>query len=187
MPIEPTAKAKLYTRYPTTRVLIYNSSTILHFLLGGIGLAVGYSFWPLASYAFGLLYLVISFEEMYVIMTMKVCPNCVYYQAKDSLCILGLNLISKKFARAGDPKRFHMRAKGLFCPNDLYLASLILPIVAIIPALAMNFSTVLLIIFLALAWLLLFRFFVIFPKVACLHCMAKYKCPQAEKMGIRNN
>ncbi len=186
MPIEHTAKAKIYTRYPSSSVLIYNSSTTLHFLLGGTGLAISYNFWSLAGYALGLVYLLLSFVEMYVIMPIKVCPNCVYYQEKDSLCISGLNLISKKFARAGDPKRFHMRAKGLFCPNNLYMASLIFPIIAIIPALAVNFSTVLLIIFLALAWLLSFRFLVIFPKVACLHCRAKYKCPQAEKMGVRN-
>jgi hypothetical protein len=39
--------------------------------------------------------------------------------------------------------------------------------------------------FLALVALLLFRFFVIFPKIACLHCAAKYQCPQAGKMGVR--
>jgi hypothetical protein len=33
--------------------------------------------------------------------------------------------------------------------------------------------------------LLLFRFFVIFPKIACLHCRAKAVCPQAGAMGVR--
>jgi hypothetical protein len=49
-----------------------------------------------------------------------------------------------------------------------------------------NFSVVLLIIFLAVMGLLLFRFFIIFPKIACLHCRAKYECPQAGAMGVRN-
>jgi len=186
MQSEKDTKAKLYTRYPLSSVLIYNGSTILHFLLGGIGIALGYSFSSWAGYTFGVLYLVFSFVEMYVIMPLTVCPNCVYYRAKDSLCISGLNVLSKKIAREGDPKDFPRRAEGLFCHNNLYLASLIVPILAIIPALIVNFSGVLLLIFLAVAGLLGFRFFVIFPKIACLHCSAKYKCPQAEAMGVHN-
>ena len=54
-----------------------------------------------------------------------------------------------------------------------------------ISALLLNFSFSLLAIFLAVVGLLLFRFFVIFPKIACLHCRAKYKCPQAGAMGVR--
>ena len=41
-------------------------------------------------------------------------------------------------------------------------------------------------VFIVLVGLLLFRFFVIFPKLACLHCAAKFKCPQAGQMGVRN-
>lgn len=167
-------------------VLIYNGSTILHFLLGGIGMALGYSFSSRAGYTFGVLYLVFSFVEMYVIMPLTVCPNCVYYRAKDSLCISGLNILSKKIAKEGDLKDFPRRAEGLFCPNNLYLASLIVPLLAMIPALIVNFSVVLLLIFLAVVGLLLFRFFIIFPRIACLHCSAKYKCPQAGAMGVRN-
>jgi hypothetical protein len=55
-----------------------------------------------------------------------------------------------------------------------------------IPALWVNFSVVLLLILLAVVGLLLFRFFVIFPKIACVHGIAKYKCPQARAMGVRN-
>lgn len=186
MQSEKDTKAKLYTRYPLSSVLIYNGSTILHFLLGGIGIALGYNFSSWAGYTFGVLYLVLSFVEMYVIMPLTVCPNCVYYRTKDSLCISGLNVLSKKIAKEGDLKDFPRRAEGLFCPNNLYLASLIVPILAMIPALIVNFSVVLLLIFLAVTGLLVFRFFVIFPKIACLHCSAKYKCPQAGAMGVRN-
>ena len=186
MESEKDTKAKLYSRYPLSSVLIYNGSTILHFLLGGIGIAFGYSFSPWVGYTFGILYFVFSFVEMYVIMPLTVCPNCVYYRAKDSLCVSGLNILSKKIAKEGDLKGFPRRAQGLFCPNNLYLASLIVPIVAIIPALIVNFSVVLLIVFLAVVVLLLFRFFIIFPRIACLHCNAKYMCPQAEAMGVRN-
>jgi hypothetical protein len=119
-------------------------------------------------------------------MPLKVCPNCVYYKAQDSLCISGSNIVSRRIAQAGDPNNFAKRAEGLLCPNNLYLASLIVPIIAIIPAVIVNFSIVLLGIFLALVGLLLFRFFVIFPKLACLHCAAKFKCPQAGQMGVRN-
>jgi hypothetical protein len=144
-------------------VLIYNGSTILHFLLCGIGIVLGYSLSPWAGYTFGVLYLVLSFIEMYVVIPLTVCPNCVYYRAKDSLCISGLNLFSKKIAKEGDLKDFTRRAEGLFCPNNLYLASLIVPILAMIPALIVNFSIVLLLIFLVVVGLLLSRFFIIFP------------------------
>jgi hypothetical protein len=186
MESEKNQKAKLYLRYPLSSVLIYNGSTILHFLLGGIGIALGYSFSSGVGYTFGGLYLVFSSVEMYVVMPLVVCPNCVYYRAKDSLCISGLNILSKKIAKEGDPKDFSKRAEGLFCPNNLYLASLIVPILAMIPALIVNFSVVLLLIFFAVFGLLLFRFFIIFPKIACLHCRAKHICPQAEAMGVRN-
>jgi hypothetical protein len=185
MQSEKDKKVKLYSRYPLSSVLIYNGTTILHFLLGGIGIALGYSFSPWA-YTFGVLYLVLSFVEMYVVMPLTVCPNCVYYRAKDSLCVSGLNVLSKKIAKEGDLKDFPRRAAGLFCPNNLYLASLIVPILAMIPALIVNFSVVLLLIFLGVVGLLLFRFFIIFSRIACLHCRAKYECPQAGAMGVRN-
>ena len=183
---EKDTKAKLYSRYPLSSVVIYNGSTILHFLLGGSGIVLGYGFSSWAGYTFGALYLVFSLVEMYVIMPLTVCPNCVYYRAKDWLCISGLNVLSKKIAKEGDLKEFPRRAQGLFCPNNLYLASLLIPIVAMIPALIVNFSVILFIVFLAVVGLLLFRFFIIFPRIACLHCRAKHECPQAGAMGVRN-
>ena len=183
---EKDRKAKLYSRYPLSSVVIYNGSTVLHFLLGGIGIALGYSFSPWAGYTFGISYLIFSFVEMYMVMPLTVCPNCVYFQAKGSLCISGLNILSKKIAKEGNLKDFSRRAQGLFCPNNLYMASLLIPIVAMIPALILNFSVILFIVFLAAVGLLLFRFFIIFPRIACLHCRAKYECPQAGAMGVRN-
>ncbi|MFC1824230.1 hypothetical protein ACFL9T_16080 [Thermodesulfobacteriota bacterium] len=178
-------KAKLHMRYPWSSILIYNGSTIAHYLLGGIGIIIGYGFSSWAGYLFGLIYLSFSFVEMYVIMPLTVCPNCVYYQMEAALCISGLNVISKKITNEGDQKDFVKRAEGLFCFNNMYIAALIIPIIALIPALIVNYAVSLLAIFLALVALLLFRFFVIFPKIACLHCFAKYKCPQAGSMGVR--
>jgi hypothetical protein len=110
-------KANLYTRYPLSSVLIYNGTTILPFLLGAFGIILGYCFSSWAGYTFGALYLVLSFVEMYVIMPLSVCPNCVYYRAKDGRCISGLNLLSNKLAKAGDLTDFPQRAEGLFCPD----------------------------------------------------------------------
>jgi hypothetical protein len=186
MELDRETKAKLYSRYPWFSLFIYNGSTILHFLLGGAGIALGYRFSSWAGDTFGILYLVFSLVEMYVIMPLTVCPHCVYYRAEDWLCVSGLNILSRKIAKEGHLKDFRRRAQGVFCPNHLYLASLIVPIVAMIPALIVNFSVVLSIIFLAVVGLLLFRFFVIFSRIACLHCRAKYECPQAEAMGVRN-
>ena len=178
-------KAKLYTRYPLSSIVIYNGSTIIHYILGGMGIIIGYNFSPWAGYLFGTFYLCFSFIEMYIIMPLTVCPNCVYYQIGNSLCISGLNVISKKIAKKGSPEKFANRAKGLLCFNNMYIAALIIPIIAIVPALIVKFSIPLLIIFLALITLLVFRFFVVFTKIACLHCRAKYKCPQASQMGVR--
>ncbi len=179
------AKTKLYTRFPLSSLLIYNGTTILHYLLGGAGIIVGYHFSSLSK-IFGYLYFAFSFLEMYVVMPLTVCPNCVYYRLENSLCISGLNVLSKVLAKEGKPDDFPKRARGLLSNNNLYMASLLIPIIAIIPALILNFSVLLLAILLAILALLLFRIFVIFPKIACIHCRAKFKCPQAEAMGVRD-
>jgi len=179
------AKAQLYQRYPLSSILIYNGSTVLHFLVGGIGIMVGYRFTSWAGYLSGWLYLIFSFVEMYVIMPLVVCPNCVYSRLEDSLCISGLNAFSKRIAREGNSKDFPKRAKGFFCSNNLYMVSLIAPVAAMIPALILRFSSLLLVLFLGVVGLVVFRFFVIFPRIACLHCRAKYACPQAGAMGVR--
>lgn len=183
--VPPKKKAKVYKRFPKSSLLIYNGTTISHFLLGGLGIIIGYNFSPY-SFLFGIIYLAFAFGEMYVLMPLKVCPNCLYYRMKDSLCVSGMNVVSRKIAKEGNPKDFPNRAKGIFCPNNLYMASLIFPIVAMIPALILNFSLLLLVIFFAVVGLMLFRFFIIFMKVSCIHCSAKYKCPQAGQMGVRD-
>ena len=118
-------------------------------------------------------------------MPLTVCPNCVYYRLESSLCVSGLNVISKRIAKEGNPENFAKRAEGLWCFNNMYIAALIIPIITAIPALIVNFSIPLMVIFLVLIALLLFRFFVVFTKIACLHCRAKYICPQAGQMGVR--
>ncbi|MHA2369635.1 MAG: hypothetical protein ACXADX_12520 [Candidatus Hodarchaeales archaeon] len=182
-PTEEEAKVPLYTKYPLSNNLNYNGTTLLHFSLGAVGIIVGYEFSSIA-YLAAVLYLVVALAGMYVIMPLVVCPNCVYYGLKDSRCISGMNLVSRRISSKGDPKNFPNRGKGLFCHNNLYMASLFLPIVAMLPALVLNFSYVLLAIFASVVALLLYRFFIIFPKVACLHCRAKYRCPNAQAMGL---
>ena len=92
----------------------------------------------------------------------------------------------RKIAREGNVKAFPSRAQGLFCPNNLYIASLVIPIIVVVPALILNFSFPVLAILLVVVGLLLFRFFVVFPKMACVHCRAKNVCPQAKSMGLSN-
>jgi hypothetical protein len=182
-PIEEEKKAPLYTKYPLTSNITYNGVTILHFLLGGFGIILGYEYTPFA-YLLAILYIAIALAGMYVIMPSVVCPNCVYYGLKDSRCISSMNLVSRRIKKKGDPKNFPNRGKGLFCHNNLYMASLFFPIIAMIPALILNFSPVLLAIFASVVALLLYRFFIIFPRIACIHCRAKYKCPNAQAMGL---
>jgi len=167
-------------------VITYNGSTIVHFLLGGVGIALSCAYWPRMGYALGLLYFVLSFVEMYVVMPLTVCPSCTYRRIKGALCIAGLNVFSARIAKERPKKDFPKRAQGLFCANNVYMASLVVPIAAMIAGMIFNFSGLLLLVFLVVAGLLVFRFFVIFPKVACLHCKAKHVCPQARAMGVRD-
>jgi hypothetical protein len=177
-----TKKSRTYTRYPPSGLLIYNGSTALHYMLGGAGIMLGYS--SLAGYLVGALYLAFAFVQMYVIMPLAVCPNCVYYRLKGSLCVSGLNVVSKRIAREGNLKDFSSRGQGILCHNNMYMAALFIPIIAIIPALVMNFSFPVLAIFLAVIGLIVFRMFVVFPRVACVHCSAKHECPNARSMGL---
>ncbi len=176
-------KVKLYTRYPATSVLIYNGTTIVHYALGSIGIILGYQFTGFGL-VLGLFYGLFALTQMYVLMPYMVCSNCVYYKIKNALCISGLNLVARKIAKEGNVKDFPKRGEGIFCHNHLYMASLFLPIMAMIPVLIINFSLILLILFMAVAGLLLYRFFMLFPKTACIHCRAKYECPNAKAMGL---
>lgn len=172
-----------YTRYPLSGLLIYNGVTLLHYLLGGFGIMLGYSFsWP--ACLLGVLYLAFAFSQMYILMPFIVCRNCVYYKLKDSLCISGLNIVAKKVAQAGTINNFAKRGEGLFCHNNLYLTAKIFPLLAMLPGLILNFSMAVLVIFLIVVGLLLLRIFVIFPRVACIHCLAKNICPNAKSMGL---
>ena len=178
----PRNNVKVYTRYPLSSILTYNGTTVFHFLLGGLGIIIGYGSWT--GYLIGSLYLVFSFGEMYVHMPLKICPNCVYYKLNNSICISGMNVVSRKITKEGSVKDFPNRAKDLFCSNNLYIAALVIPIITMIPALVLNFSFIVLAILFVVMGLFLFRFFVIFTKIACVYCRAKNVCPQAKSMGL---
>ncbi|MFX0205406.1 MAG: hypothetical protein ACFFDT_05425 [Candidatus Hodarchaeota archaeon] len=173
----------LFTKYPIKNILVYNGITISHYILGGIGIILGYDFTELA-YLFGALYLLFAFGQMYVLMPLMVCPNCVYYRLNNSRCTTALNIFSKKIIKEGSADNFPNRAKGLFCHNNMYMAALLIPIVAMIPALVVNFSLSLLTIFFGVIGLLFFRIFVVFQKIACVHCRAMNVCPNAQAMGL---
>lgn len=178
-------RAPLYVRYPVTSLFIYNGTTMLHFLLGGFGIIYGYRISPWAGWVFGCLYLAFAFAEMYLLMPLTVCPGCVYRRIPDARCISGLNLLSQRLTPPKPAACFARRGQGLLCANNRYMAALVIPALALIPAMTVNFSVVLLLVLLALLALLAYRFLIIFPKIACLHCRAKYACPQAGKMGVR--
>ena len=172
----------LYAKYPLYRVILYKGTTITHFILGGLGIMVGYN--SLAGYLIGIVYLLFSFTQMYVLMPLTVCPSCIYHKMDDSLCISALNIISKKLVQERELKEFPERARGLFCHNNLYLLALVFPIVVIIPAVVLRFSFTLVVILIIMVFLLIFRFFFIFTRIACNHCASKYGCPNAKSMGI---
>jgi hypothetical protein len=185
MTTQPKPALKLFTRYPVAYVLLYNGVTIAHYVLGGIGIVLGYESW--FGTILGVLYLVFAFVQMYVLMPVEVCPNCVYYRLDGSLCISGMNIISRRIARNGDPRNFANRARGTLCHNNLYIASLVIPIIAMIPALFINFSLITLFVFIAVIALLAFRFFFLFAYIACIHCRAKAVCPNAKQMKLSSD
>jgi len=172
----------MYTRYPIGSVVLYDGLTSVHFLLGGAALLFAYP-WRIGV-PLGAVYVLLAFLEMFLLMPLVVCPSCVYYRLEDSLCISGMNRWSRRIAKPRETSRFEERAHGLFCPNNLYLAALVFPIVAVIPGLALSFSWWVLLAMLFLIALLVFRFFVVFTRVACVHCRAKNVCPNARSMGL---
>ena len=180
-----TNRAELYRRYPAASILIYNATTVIHFLAGTAVIYFGYDFAPTVALSAAALYAAFAFVEMYLVMPLSVCPNCVYFALDGSLCVSGLNILSRRIAKEGRRADFGSRSKGILCPNNLYVSSLALPIVAGIPALLLHFSLALLAFVLLLVGLLAFRFFVIFPRIACLHCYGKFQCPRASAMGVR--
>jgi hypothetical protein len=163
-------------------VVLYEGLTVAHFLLGGAALLLGYPW--LIGLPLGAAYVVLALFEMFVAMPLTVCPSCVYSRLADSLCISGMNRWSRRIARPREASRFEERAEGVLCANNLYLASLAFPIVAVIPALALRFSWFVLAALLVLVGFLVFRFFVVFPRIACVHCRAKNVCPNARAMGL---
>lgn len=173
----------LHKRFPTSSVLLYNGTTEAHFLLGGLALLIGYG-WTWYAWALGLGYMAVAYGQMYVMMPLVVCPNCVYYRLEDGMCVSGLNRLSRRIAEEGDLEEFPKRAGGPLSHNKFYMGSLIFPIVAVLPALALDFSWLLLAMWATVLGLMLFRVFYVFRKVACVHCMAKHRCPNAKSMGL---
>ena len=96
----------------------------------------------------------------------------------------GNDRIARRIAKEGSMDNFGKRAEGVLCHNNLYIASLVLPIGLIVPALVLYFSWPLLVVFASVVALLLVQFLMIFPKVACVHCMMSKRCPNAQQMGL---
>jgi hypothetical protein len=175
---------RVYRTFPWASVLLYNGTTLAHYVLGTAGLLLGYAVWPAVALAIAIAYAVFAFGQMYVLMPLMVCPSCVYRRLQGGRCISGANLISLKVAKERDMQDFPQRAQGALCHNNLYVASLVLPLLLMLPGLVAAFSVSLLVVFLALAALLAFRVLVLFQRVACVHCAAKRSCPNARSMGI---
>jgi hypothetical protein len=162
----------LYKRYPISSIFLYDGVTILHYLLGGLGITLAYSFVQL-SYLIGMVYFSFALIQMYVLMPVIVCPSCVYHRIEEGRCISGLNKMSRRYIKEKPLEEFENRAKGFFSPNILYMGALILPIIVIIPGLIINFKYSTLGIMISIILLMLLRIFVIFPKIACVHCLAR--------------
>jgi hypothetical protein len=178
-------KAKLYHKYPLSSILVYNVTTIAHFFIGALVLCYSTAVFGPGGIVVGMAYLTLSLVEMYVIMPLQVCTHCIYTKIDGGLCISGLNVVSKSFFKPAEKQDLSKRAHGLWCPNNLYIATLVLPILCGILLLLHKFNVTLLVLVVVVFVLLLVRFFYIIPVMACLHCKSKYVCPQAGQMGVR--
>lgn len=178
-------KAILYKRFPLLSILLYNGTTVLHFFIGGVILLYLHRFWGAFSIVAAAVYFILSMLEMYLLMPLSVCRHCVYFRMENGLCISGMNIVTKKLVGSGNPLNFPNRAKGPFCPNNLYIVSLLLPLLYGIPILIVNFTRPLLYLVGLVFILLVVRFMLIVPKLACVHCLSKFVCPQAGQMGVR--
>ena len=175
-------RQKAHRVYPASSVLAYETVTVAHYLLGSVGILIGFGAFDWAPWA-ALAYALFAFGQMYVAMPLMVCRNCVYHRMEGARCVSGLNRVARRIAREGRLEDFEKRAGGL-SHNKLYMASFIIPIVAIAVALVMEHSVVALLLLVAVVALFAVRFFVLFKRVACPHCMAKHRCPNARSMGI---
>jgi hypothetical protein len=176
--------ARVYRVYPASSVLLYNGVTLAHFGFGTLGILVGFETWPTLAWILGGAYLLFALGQMYVLMPLKVCPACAYRRMDGARCVSALNLVSARLAAPRDPDRFPERARGVLCHNNLYMAALGVPLLLMLPGLVADFSILLLGLFLTLAALLAVRMFVLFTKVACVHCAAKGACPNAQAMHL---
>jgi len=176
--------ATVYTRYPLANIAIYNGVTLAHYGLGAAGIVLGYARWPAMGWTAGLVYLGFALAQMYVLMPLTVCPSCVYRRMDVARCVSAMNLVSARIAPLADPRDFPRRAEGVLCHNNLYMASLIAPLVILLPALLVAFSWAVLAMFLGVVALFALRLFVVFPRVACGVCVAKGRCPNAQAMGL---
>jgi hypothetical protein len=176
---------EVYRRYPAVNIAIYTGATLAHYGLGAAGVLIGYDRWSVLAWVVGLGYLLFALGQMYVLMPLVVCPGCAYRRLEGARCVSAMNVVSARLAPLAETDAFPLRAKGAFCHNNLYMASLIAPLVLIAPALVIAFSWALVGIFAAVAVLLVLRMFVIFPRVACGHCVERGRCPNAQAMGIR--
>jgi hypothetical protein len=178
-----TDKIMSFKRYPLSHVFIYNGIMAIHVLLGTMGIIYGYDFtW--AGKLIGYSYLAFAFIQWVVVMPLTVCPACDYFRNRESRCISGFNIISKRIWNRPEKKDLSRRNKGFFCHNHLVVMSLVIPIVIMIHALIFNFSLFLLFLLIIVIGLMLFRILVILPRLACIHCLAKKKCPNADLIGI---
>ncbi len=177
------ARAKTYKQFPLASSMLYNLSTVAHYLLGALGLWLAYDMLEY-GYLIITIYLFFAFTQMYVLMPIMVCPNCVYYRLEGGRCVTGLNIISRRLTKEGRAVDFPKRGQGLLCHNTLYIGALIIPIIGMMLALPFNFSWEVLALLATVAGLMIFRIFVVFFKVACLHCLAKFTCPNAISMGL---
>ncbi len=161
-------KNAVYQRYPIQSVAIYNLVTVFHYGLGYVGILFAFDFSTIGR-IIATVYISFAFIQMYILMPILVCPNCVYTNKPNMLSISGMNIFARKLFTNGNVNNFGSRGKGILCHNNLYLLAKVLPLLIILPFLFINFSFTLLIIFFLVLGLMLFRVFYIFQKIACNH------------------
>jgi hypothetical protein len=174
----------IYRRYPWSSVATYHAVTLLHFGLGAVGMVIAYDRWPALGWALAIVYAVVAFGQMYVMMPLAICPACPYRTMSGSRCVMAMNIVSARLRRPRPPADFARRAEGVLCHNNLYLGSLVAPVALLAIGIIVNFSLPTLVVLVSVVVLLAIRVVVVFRRLACPHCAAKGRCPNAKAMGL---
>lgn len=184
-PADETPVVRPWRRCPLWRVIGYTGLTLLHYGLGTALLLVAYRLVPTLAWPLAVSYLVFAVAQRYVFMPAVVCPGCAYLTIDGGRCPCGANLLAARLTRLSAASGgFASRATGALAPRKLDLASLVLPLLLVLPALLFAHSWLALALAATVGLLVVLRLALIEPS-HCARCLERRWCPLRQARTIR--